>query len=50
MGFRSAYATVTLYKDEANGDVVRLDYDHPHDAWAVGQHFYLTFLESSIWQ
>jgi predicted ferric reductase len=50
MGFRSASATVTLYKDEASGDVVRLDFDHPHDAWAVGQHFYLTFPESSIWQ
>jgi predicted ferric reductase len=50
MGFRSASATVTLYKDEANGDVMRLDYDHPHDAWAVGQHYYLTFPESSIWQ
>jgi predicted ferric reductase len=50
MGFRSASAHVTLYKDEVNGDVVRLDYDHPQDTWAVGQHFYLTFPESSIWQ
>ncbi|PVH90408.1 hypothetical protein DM02DRAFT_680680, partial [Periconia macrospinosa] len=50
MGFRSASANVTLYKDEVNGDVVRLDYNHPQDAWAVGQHFYLTFPESSIWQ
>jgi predicted ferric reductase len=50
MGFRSASANVTLYKDEVNGDVMRLDYDHPHDAWAVGQHFYLTFSEGSIWQ
>jgi predicted ferric reductase len=50
MGFRSASANITLYKDEVNGDIVRLDYDHPQDAWAVGQHFYLTFPESSIWQ
>ncbi|RAR12294.1 ferric reductase [Stemphylium lycopersici] len=50
MGFRSASANVLLFKDEVNGDVVRLDYDHPQDAWAVGQHFYLTFPESSIWQ
>ncbi|EOA88296.1 uncharacterized protein SETTUDRAFT_168659 [Exserohilum turcica Et28A] len=50
MGFRSASANVSLFKDDVNGDVVRLDYDHPQDAWAVGQHFYLTFPDSSIWQ
>lgn len=50
MGFRSAPANITFFKDETNGDVVRLDFDHPHDAWDVGQHFYLTFPESSVWQ
>ncbi|KAF2653192.1 ferric reductase [Lophiostoma macrostomum CBS 122681] len=50
MGFRAAPASVTVFKDEINGDVVRLDYDHVQDAWDVGQHFYLTFPESSIWQ
>ncbi|USP79456.1 uncharacterized protein yc1106_06730 [Curvularia clavata] len=50
MGFRSASANVLLFKDDVNGDVVRLDYEHPQDAWAVGQHFYLTFPDSSIWQ
>ncbi|KAH7397275.1 ferric reductase [Pyrenochaeta sp. MPI-SDFR-AT-0127] len=50
MGFRAAPANITFFKDETNGDVVRLDFDHPHDAWEVGQHFYLMFPESSIWQ
>lgn len=50
MGFRAAPANITFFKDDTNGDVVRLDFDHPHDAWEVGQHFYLTFPESSIWQ
>ncbi|PVI00902.1 ferric-chelate reductase-like protein [Periconia macrospinosa] len=50
MGFASAPSKVTFFDDEINGHVVRLDFDHPHDAWAVGQHFYLTFPESSIWQ
>lgn len=50
MGFRAAPANITFFKDETNGDVVRLDFDHPQDAWEVGQHFYVTFPESSIWQ
>ncbi|KAH7069587.1 ferric reductase like transmembrane component-domain-containing protein [Paraphoma chrysanthemicola] len=50
MGFRAAPANITFFKDETNGDIVRLDFDHPHDAWDVGQHFYLMFPESSIWQ
>ncbi|KAL1598150.1 hypothetical protein SLS59_007160 [Nothophoma quercina] len=50
MGFRAALADITFFRDEVNGDVVRLDFDHPQDAWSVGQHFYLMFPESSIWQ
>ncbi|KAF2029870.1 hypothetical protein EK21DRAFT_66974 [Setomelanomma holmii] len=50
MGFRAAPADITFFKDAKSGDVVRLDFDHPHDAWDVGQHFYLMFPESSIWQ
>lgn len=50
MGFRAAIANITFFKDEINGDIVRLDFDHPQDAWDVGQHFYLMFPESSIWQ
>ncbi|CBX96143.1 hypothetical protein IAQ61_001317 [Plenodomus lingam] len=50
MGFRAATANITFFKDETNGDIVRLDFDHPQDPWSVGQHFYLMFPESSIWQ
>ncbi|KAF2798812.1 ferric-chelate reductase-like protein [Melanomma pulvis-pyrius CBS 109.77] len=50
MGFRSATANITFFPDPINGDAVRLDFDHPHDAWNIGQHFYLCFPESSIWQ
>ncbi|KAF2847472.1 ferric-chelate reductase-like protein [Plenodomus tracheiphilus IPT5] len=50
MGFRAAPANITFFKDETNGDIVRLDFDHPQDSWSVGQHFYLMFPESSIWQ
>lgn len=50
MGFRAVQANIVFFKDETNGDVIRLDFDHPHDAWDVGQHFYLTFPESSVWQ
>ncbi|KAG6000660.1 hypothetical protein E4U21_005263, partial [Claviceps maximensis] len=33
-----------------DGDVLRLDLQTEQDAWRVGQHFYLCFAESSIWQ
>ncbi|KAF2275402.1 uncharacterized protein EI97DRAFT_73690 [Westerdykella ornata] len=50
MGLRYADANITFLPDEKSGDVVRLDFEHPQDAWNVGQHFYLCFPESSIWQ
>lgn len=50
MGFTCANANMTFFPDETSGDVVRLDFDHPQDAWDVGQHFYLCFPESSLWQ
>ncbi|KDN52892.1 ferric reductase like transmembrane component [Tilletiaria anomala UBC 951] len=49
-GFRAAQARARLFPDSPNGDVVRLDFEHPHQPWKVGQHFYLTFTEGSIWQ
>ncbi|KAI4736551.1 hypothetical protein E4T50_12936 [Aureobasidium sp. EXF-12298] len=49
VAFGPAKASTTLFSDP-QGDVVRLDFVHSHDAWAVGQHFYLCFPESSIWQ
>ncbi|OHE94710.1 ferric reductase like transmembrane component [Colletotrichum orchidophilum] len=50
MGFSAAQAAMTVFPDSENGDVVRLDFTHPNDAWKIGQHFYLCFSESSIWQ
>ncbi|PSN65322.1 ferric-chelate reductase-like protein [Corynespora cassiicola Philippines] len=52
MGFRCATADISFFPDPdpQGGDIVRLDFDHPHDAWNIGQHFYLCFPESSVWQ
>ncbi|RWA14892.1 hypothetical protein EKO27_g148 [Xylaria grammica] len=50
MGFRAAPARLTHFSDPENGDIVRMDFEQPHDAWKIGQHFYLCFAESSIWQ
>jgi predicted ferric reductase len=50
MAFQAAQAKISCFPDEVNGDVVRLDFVHNHAAWDVGQHFYLCFPESSIWQ
>ncbi|KAL2756080.1 hypothetical protein ACRALDRAFT_1093843 [Sodiomyces alcalophilus JCM 7366] len=49
-GFVAAHASITTFPDAQEGDVVRLDFEHPHEAWHIGQHFYLCFPESSIWQ
>ncbi|KAL9931286.1 hypothetical protein V8E36_009796 [Tilletia maclaganii] len=49
-GFRAAYARLTLFPDIKNGDVVRLDFRHPARPWKIGQHFFLCFMEGSIWQ
>lgn len=29
---------------------MRLEFDHKHDSWAVGQHFFLNFPALTIWQ
>ncbi|KAJ9642588.1 hypothetical protein H2201_006309 [Coniosporium apollinis] len=50
MGFRSATASVTLFPDDNHGDVVRLDFEHNHDAWNIGQHFFLCFPELTMSQ
>jgi ferric-chelate reductase len=49
-GFVAAHAAITTFPDPDQGDVVRLDFEHPHEAWHPGQHFYLCFSESSIFQ
>ncbi|KAI9903775.1 hypothetical protein N3K66_000304 [Trichothecium roseum] len=50
MGFRSVPATMTMFPDAEGGDVVRMELENDQDAWAIGQHFYLCFPTSSIWQ
>lgn len=49
--FKSIDARLTHYPD----GIVRVDFDNDHQtqiqtSWTVGQHFYLTFSKSSIWQ
>jgi predicted ferric reductase len=50
LGFRSATANAQIWHDAENGDVYRLDFDHLQDPWKIGQHFFLCFPASSIWQ
>lgn len=50
MGFRAAEATITRFPDAEHGDVLRFDLENSQDPWAIGQHYYLCFTESSIWQ
>lgn len=50
IGFKSAEALVQVFEDAENGDVVRLDFHHPQQAWEIGQHFFLCFPELSMWQ
>ncbi|KAH6630757.1 ferric reductase like transmembrane component-domain-containing protein [Chaetomium sp. MPI-SDFR-AT-0129] len=50
-GFRTAEGRCSrVWEDAEFGDVVRIDLEHPQKPWAVGQHYYLCFPESSIWQ
>jgi len=48
-GFHLAQSSAQYFHDEEGG-VVRLEFDHNHDSWAVGQHFFLCFPALSIWQ
>ncbi|KAI1764626.1 ferric reductase NAD binding domain-containing protein [Hypoxylon sp. FL1150] len=50
MGFTAAHASLEIFPDSEHGDVVRMDFKHPQDPWKVGQHYYLCFAESSVWQ
>ncbi|KAM9883516.1 hypothetical protein VD0002_g7214 [Verticillium dahliae] len=50
MGFQAAQAVLSVFPDPDNGDIVRLDFRHSQSPWQPGQHFYLCFSESSIWQ
>ncbi|KAI9642830.1 hypothetical protein NHQ30_008563 [Ciborinia camelliae] len=53
--FRKAHYVVasesTLqYFDDKDGGVIRLEFDHRHAPWTLGQHFFLCFPALSIWQ
>ncbi|KAJ6096936.1 hypothetical protein N7486_007682 [Penicillium sp. IBT 16267x] len=47
---KPAKAAMTWFPDQEHGDVIRLDLDIAQDPWAIGQHYYLCFTQSSIWQ
>lgn len=49
-GFETAKAHITRWEGGEDGEVVRLDFDHVQQPWEIGQHFYLCFTESSVWQ
>jgi len=40
---------MTLFSDPS-GPIVRLDFAHFHKPWAIGQHYFLTFPNLSLWQ
>lgn len=50
MGFTPANAAITHFEDSDHGDIVRLDFKNSQEEWLIGQHFYLCFPQSSIWQ
>lgn len=50
LAFRPAQASVRIFADAEHGDVVRLDWKQQQQPWCIGQHFYLCFTETSIWQ
>ncbi|KAM3072722.1 hypothetical protein ACMFMF_007055 [Clarireedia jacksonii] len=47
--FHPAQATLEYHPDP-DGGIIRLDFEHEHAPWAIGQHFYLCFPALSIWQ
>ena len=49
-GIHVPQARMTLFPHSHDGDVVRLDFEHNHDEWKIGQHFFLTFPALTIWQ
>ncbi|KAB8264247.1 ferric reductase like transmembrane component-domain-containing protein [Aspergillus pseudonomiae] len=49
-GLHIPKARIVSFPNDEDGDVVRLDFDHEHSPWEIGQHFYLCFPGLSIWQ
>jgi NAD(P)H-flavin reductase len=48
-GFHNVQSSVE-YFDDVDGGVIRLEFSHNHEAWKVGQHYFLTFPALTIWQ
>ncbi|KAE8854132.1 hypothetical protein HRS9122_01124 [Pyrenophora teres f. teres] len=48
-GFHSIPSTMETFQDPT-GTIIRMTFTHGHKAWAIGQHFYLTFPALNIWQ
>lgn len=49
-GLHVPNAKATSFRNDLDGDVVRLHFRHDYPSWKIGQHFYLCFPELSIWQ
>ncbi|KAJ5495936.1 hypothetical protein N7539_001052 [Penicillium diatomitis] len=50
LGFSSADAHITRFPDEDYGDVLRLDLENNQEPWNIGQHYFLCFPQTGIWQ
>lgn len=50
MGFQASQAVITRFPDAEHGDILRFDLENDQDPWQIGQHYFLCFTESSIWQ
>ncbi|KAL4998352.1 ferric reductase like transmembrane component-domain-containing protein [Aspergillus recurvatus] len=49
-GMHIPNARMTLFQRAHDGDIIRLELEHNHDEWKIGQHFFLCFPALSIWQ
>lgn len=49
LGFHPAQSTLQ-YFDDKDGGVIRLEFNHRHAPWSLGQHFFLCFPALNIWQ
>lgn len=49
-GMHVPNARMTLFQRAHDGDIIRLDFEHNHDEWKIGQHFFLCFPDLSLWQ
>ncbi|CAG8089516.1 unnamed protein product [Penicillium salamii] len=50
LALKPATASITRFPDPEHGDVLRLNLENGQDPWDIGQHYYLCFPKSSVWQ